>query len=75
MGIWSLPFVSRLSVWVSPMIRHLDREKGNEKENLEEHCIWTGFPLGTRERTRADTSEDGLLRICQSQWRQGRKGK
>lgn len=45
-GVWSLPFVSRLSVWVSPMTRHSDREKGKEIQNLEEHHKRTDFSSG-----------------------------
>lgn len=61
--IWYLPFVSRFSVWVSPMTRHLDREKGKEKQNLQEYHIWSDFPLGAKERIGGHTSKDGLLCI------------
>lgn len=60
-GVWHLPFVSRFSVCVSPMTRHLDREKGKEIQNLEEHYIGTDIPVGAKERVGGVTSEDGLL--------------
>lgn len=42
------------------MTRHLDREKGKEIQNLEEHHIGTDIPVGAKERVGGVTSEDGL---------------